>query len=143
MADPSAPDKRLHQLAAGSITTLLLGIAGLVNTKQPEVTLWSVFLAGVCVMFAIHMDFNLTLLQTGGIVIALFAASVGVQIWLIAHQDNEEKKAATPPPKVMQTGAATTNAIGSPAVTGTVGAMNITIDGEEITPKNKKNPAQK
>ncbi|MBB5329421.1 hypothetical protein [Tunturiibacter gelidoferens] len=134
------PDQRLPQIAVTSVATLLLGVAGVVGTKQPEITLWAVFLAGVCYTFAIHKDLRFRKVHTAGIVVGLCVASIGVQIWLIT-QHKKQPQVITIPSKVE--GAATTNAPRSVANTGTIGSVNITGDGDDVGPTKKTTPKRK
>ena len=69
--------------------------------------------------------------------VLLTLSCTSVHIWLTYRRSATQTTKSVPTTVIQQSGAATTHDIGSPAVSGTVGSMNITINGEELKSKTK------
>jgi hypothetical protein len=146
MGGETASDKsQLEQYAVSAVATLLLAVASISGFKQPEITLWAVFLAGVFYTFIIrkHLFQSLRFRTplTVGIIALLLFASVGVQIWLIIHRHEQTTPHLSRPTAVQaapSSGPAITNARDGVANTGTIGTVTINSDGDIEAPRKRK-----
>jgi hypothetical protein len=139
---PDEPgEKRIEQFVLASLATLLLTVAGFFGLAWPRITLWTVFFAGGCYIIAFQRHFynnrRYKTRFTISLLLLLTLSCTSVHIWLTRRRSATQTTKSLPTTVIQQSGAATTHDIGSPAVTGTVGSMNITISGEELKSKNK------